>query len=159
MHLPCLRRILRVARHGRRTFLDPLAQPCQLPASFHTRELQWLNAHGFLRPRGLLLPYEVHEVLRRVEELGTLRLQLRVEDNGLLVRKHAGVDANAGILDAVDQPINPVFGSVRCSCLNEVPVVVELPLRLQPVPGVGDEVRRSLGNYGDACRARETAYV
>lgn len=71
------------------------------------------------------------------------------------MRNHTCIETDTRILDAVDQPVNPVLRAIDGSRRNKKPIMVKLLTRLQPVYGVGDEVRISLGDNGLASRASE----
>jgi hypothetical protein len=84
---------------------------------------------------------EINQVLRGINKLGALRIEQFVEFVGHGTGKHTSVDADSGIFGAVDEPCDPILGTIAVTGLDAYPMVVDLFSGLDPVPRVGDEVR------------------
>ena len=66
-----------------------------------TRILDRLHVHRAPTPRGAVLPQQIDEVLRREREARVLRREARLQHGRLVVRDHARVEADLGVLCAV----------------------------------------------------------
>ena len=66
-----------------------------------TRILDRLHVHRAPTPRGAVLPQQIDEVLRREREARVFRREARLQRRLLVVRDHARIEADLGVLCAV----------------------------------------------------------
>ena len=129
-------------RAGRRGCItNPSSDGVQLFRGGPSCKLHGVDENGFFGSQRLVLPDEVDQVLRGINELGTLWSELVVELGSLGIGKHASVDTDSGILGAINKPFDPVLWAVYMTSLDAKPVVgIDLICCLYPVPRVGEEI-------------------
>ena len=130
----------RVGRGSRGSFPNPSSNVGQLVWGGLSGELHGMDENGLFRSQRFIFPDEVDQVLRGVNELTALGGKLVVEVGSLGMGKHASVNANSSVLGTIDEPFDPVLGTVYVTGLDTMPILVELACGLDPVPRVGDEV-------------------
>jgi len=82
--------------------------------------------------------------MRGVDEPRTYGRKPVTEFDGFGTAKYASINADTRVLNIVEKPFDPVFGGIRMTGLDEMPIWVDLVCGLCPVSRVGNEVGRDL---------------
>ena len=72
--------------------------------------------------RWFIFPDEIDQILRGVDEPGTLGRELVIELDGFSVANRASVNADTTVLGAIDKPFGPVFRAICMTDPDKVPV-------------------------------------
>lgn len=116
--------------------LDPSPELFQLRTGWFACEVERLHEDGIFASNWFVLPDEIDKILGRVDELGFLLLQFQVETSSLPMFDHAGIYANPGLVNSIDEPDLPIVGSTGIALSNHTPVSVSLFIGLGPITRV-----------------------